>query len=133
MIRTLILIAGLTLLSGQAGAAGLRCDTVLVSRGMTPLEVAERCGPPEYQAAFFDYRYPGVLVHVDEWLYHLGSNRFRRLLTFENGRLVRIEIRSKPHTVQQWDAPGQPTAARALRNSLNQGPSSFQDESRHGF
>lgn len=96
MVRIFMLIAGLTLLAGQADAAGLRCDTVLVDRGMTPLEVTERCGAPEYQAAFFDYRYPGVLVHVDEWLYHLGSNRFRRLLTFENGRLVRIETRSKP-------------------------------------
>jgi hypothetical protein len=99
MIRGLILIAGITLLSGQAGAVGVRCDTALVSRGMTPLEVAERCGAPEYQAAFFDYRYPGVLVHVDEWLYHLGSNRFRRLLIFENGRLVRIETRRKPVSV----------------------------------
>ena len=45
---------------------------------------------------FADYRYPGILVYVDEWIYDLGRNKFRRLLTFENGRLVRIETRDKP-------------------------------------
>ena len=38
----------------------------------------------------------GAFVQVDEWLYDLGSNRFRRLLRFENGRLVDIETRAKP-------------------------------------
>jgi len=77
-------------------AAGLRCDQSLVGRGLTPFEVLERCGSPEFEMGFADYRYPGILVHVDEWTYDLGHNKFRRLLTFENGRLVRIEMRSKP-------------------------------------
>ena len=77
-------------------AAGLRCDQSLVGRGLTPFEVLERCGAPEFELGFADYRYPGILVHVDEWTYELGHNKFRRLLTFENGRLVRIEMRSKP-------------------------------------
>lgn len=77
-------------------AAGFRCDTDLVDRGMTPFEVLERCGAPEHDIGWTDYRYPGLLVRVDEWLYELGSNRFRRLLTFENGRLRHIETRDKP-------------------------------------
>ena len=40
--------------------------------------------------------WPYLLVHVDEWTYNLGRNKFRRLLRFENGRLVRIEMRRKP-------------------------------------
>jgi hypothetical protein len=28
---------------------------------------------------------------VDEWVYDLGNVRFRRLLRFEDGRLMRIE------------------------------------------
>jgi hypothetical protein len=79
-----------------AVAAGLRCDDDLVSRGMTPVEVFERCGTPEFEQAWTDYRYPGRFVRVAEWSYNLGDNRFRRLLTFENGRLTRIETRDKP-------------------------------------
>ncbi len=63
---------------------------------MTPLEVVERCGEPEYTYGWTDYRYPGIFVHVDEWTYDIGLNKFRRLLTFENGRLIRIETRRKP-------------------------------------
>lgn len=97
---------GRFLLKGAAGAAlalvaslaaaEFRCDQSLVRRGLTPFEVYERCGAPEFESQFADYRYPGILVYVDEWTYHLGSNKFRRLLTFENGRLVRVETRDKP-------------------------------------
>lgn len=77
-------------------AASLRCNTELVARGMTPLEVVERCGEPQYALGWTDFRYPGLFVRVDEWTYELGANRFRRQLTFENGRLIRIETRRKP-------------------------------------
>ena len=86
----------LWLLSLPAGGVEMRCGESLVERGFTPLEVLERCGAPEFEMRWTDYRYPGIWVHVDEWIYHLGSNKFRRLLTFENGRLVRIELRDKP-------------------------------------
>jgi hypothetical protein len=74
----------------------LRCDADLVQRGMTHLEVVERCGAPVYELGWTDYRYPGYLVRVDEWTYELGDHRFRRQLIFENGRLLRIETRRKP-------------------------------------
>ncbi len=90
------LLGAALLLVAPLVAADLRCDQSLVGRGLTPLEVFERCGEPEFESQFADYRYPGILVHVDEWTYHLGSNKFRRLLTFENGRLVRVETRDKP-------------------------------------
>jgi hypothetical protein len=89
------LFAALLLLTMPA-AAGLRCDVSLVTRGQTLFEVLERCGSPEFEMRFADYRYPGFVVHVEEWTYDLGRNKFRRLLTFENGRLVRIETRGKP-------------------------------------
>ena len=84
------------LLGSLPVAAALRCDESLITRGLTLFEVLERCGSPEFELQFADYRYPGILVHVDEWTYELGRNKFRRLLTFENGRLVRIETRGKP-------------------------------------
>jgi hypothetical protein len=96
----LLACTGLLVLVGCFAApqafAAFRCDTDLVRRGMTPLEVVERCGEPHYEFGWTDFRYPGLFVRVDEWTYELGRNKFRRLLTFENGRLVRIETRSKP-------------------------------------
>ena len=89
-----LLIAGM--LTGPAARAEMRCGESLVERGFTPLEVLERCGEPQFEMQWSDYRYPGIWLRVDEWSYNLGSNRFRRLLTFENGRLTRIETRSKP-------------------------------------
>lgn len=90
-----VLALGTWAAAGPASAE-FRCDTELVGRGMTPLEVRERCGAPEFEWGWVDYRQPGFFVQVDEWTYHLGINRFRRLLTFENGRLIRIEVRDKP-------------------------------------
>jgi hypothetical protein len=94
---TASLLLAACLHAAQAHAAGgLRCDTELIRRGMTPLEVVERCGEPHYELGWTDFRYPGLFVRVDEWTYELGRNKFRRLLTFENGRLIRIETRGKP-------------------------------------
>jgi len=95
---TAVLLTGFAALIAAPVSAGFRCDAELVADGMTPLEVLERCGEPEFVLAWTDYRYPGLLVRVDQWSYHLGSNRFRRLLIFENGRLVDIEVRDKPAT-----------------------------------
>jgi hypothetical protein len=93
---SVILLSCLTGLFATQAGAGFRCDTELVTDGMTPLEVLERCGEPEYELGWTDYRYPGLFVRVDQWSYNLGSNRFRRLLIFENGRLMDIELRDKP-------------------------------------
>ncbi|MEQ8857782.1 MAG: DUF2845 domain-containing protein [Pseudomonadales bacterium] len=96
VISALLLTAGIAATACPAAAADLRCDSELVGRGMTPLEVLERCGEPEFEYGWTDYRYPGLFVRVDLWTYHLGENRFRRELMFENGRLRRIETRRKP-------------------------------------
>ena len=92
----LLLMPVLLMPALPAASDEMRCGESLVERGFTPLEVLERCGPPQFEMRWSDYRYPGIWVRVDEWTYHLGSNKFRRLLTFENGRLVRIELRDKP-------------------------------------
>ncbi|MDP6374428.1 MAG: DUF2845 domain-containing protein [Pseudomonadales bacterium] len=81
--------------------AEIRCDTELVTRGATHHEVRERCGVPLSEFSFIDYRYPGYAVYVDEWLYDMGRNRFRRLLQFENGRLVRVDVRDKPGRIRR--------------------------------
>lgn len=97
MIRRLA-IACVSLLWPFLAAANAqdRCDHSVISRGQTFYEVEERCGAPVAQYSRVDFRYPGYLVHIDEWVYDYGRNRFRRQLTFENGRLRRIEKRSRP-------------------------------------
>ena len=70
---------------------------LLLNSGSKPIPVQNVIATPVTEAiSFVDYRYPGYTVYVDEWLYDLGRNRFRRLLQFENGRLVRVDVRDKP-------------------------------------
>jgi hypothetical protein len=94
IVASMLLVV--SLLTVLPAAALLRCDADLVQRGMTHLEVIERCGAPVYELGWTDFRYPGYFVRVDEWTYELGDNKFRRQLIFENGRLLRIETRRKP-------------------------------------
>lgn len=77
-------------------SATLRCGDDLIERGFTFFEVVERCGPPDLEYAWDQHYVPGVQARVTEWVYELGSNRFRRVLTFEEGRLRTIELRPKP-------------------------------------
>ena len=74
----------------------MRCGDDLVQRGFTFFEVLERCGKPDLEYAW-DHNYvPDVQARVTEWVYEQGSNKFRRVLTFEEGRLRNIELRPKP-------------------------------------
>ena len=90
---TVLLLA----LSGeQTAAEPMRCGEHIVQRGFTFFEVLERCGKPDLEYDW-DHRYvPGVEANVTEWVYELGSNKFRRVLRFEEGRLRKVELRPKP-------------------------------------
>ena len=96
MLRLTLLVIVSLFLPIAAQADYLRCDQSVISKGFTHYEVAERCGEPAFEFSRVDYRYPGYTVQVDEWTYDLGRNQFRRLLRFENGRLVHIQTRRKP-------------------------------------
>lgn len=95
-MRALALCSLLLCTSLATAADAVRCDQALVGTGATFVEVLERCGEPEHEYARVDYRYPGYTVDVDEWTYAQGRNKFRRVLHFENGRLLDIELRRKP-------------------------------------
>ena len=93
------LLLALALTAGAGGAVALdplRCGEQVVVRGQRPYEVFERCGAPGYELTRVEWRYPGILVQVDEWVYDLGRTRFRRELRFENGRLIDINLRGRP-------------------------------------
>ena len=80
----------------SASADTMRCGDNIVQRGFTFFEVLERCGEPDLKYDW-DHRYvPGVEANVTEWVYEQGSNKFRRVLRFEEGRLRKVELRPKP-------------------------------------
>jgi Protein of unknown function (DUF2845) len=89
----------LTGLSFAASADDMRCTYGNVYRGLTPWEVHQRCGGAVFEQTRMEHREPGYYVHVDEWIYDQGTNKFQRLLQFENGRLRRIELLDKPRGV----------------------------------
>ena len=96
MLRRLGSTMFLLLSSTGASADTMRCGDNIVQRGFTFFEVLERCGKPDLEYDW-DRRYvPGVEASVTEWVYELGSNKFRRILRFEEGRLREVELRPKP-------------------------------------
>jgi len=74
------------------------CDQWVVSEGDTQVEVLKRCGEPDYVTSP-DCRYVGTRGrHIDvwrttvvDWIYNFGPRQFIYTLTFEGGRVVRIE------------------------------------------
>lgn len=95
----------------QAAADALRCGRKLVSDGDTLYEVRSRCGEPDNQIQRVEVRSvrqwiqgpcvaPGrcgqlvertIEVTIDEWIYDFGPHQFINYLTFEQGRLIRID------------------------------------------
>jgi hypothetical protein len=91
-----MLVAAFLALPTDVFAGTMRCGDSLVQRGHTLFEVLERCGKPDLEYTW-DHRYvPGVQASVTEWVYERGTNRFRRVLRFEEGRLREVELRPKP-------------------------------------
>jgi hypothetical protein len=57
-------------------------------------EVRRKCGPPTVADQRQDRRlwgYGWETLEIEEWTYNFGSTSFMIHLTFENGRLTRIE------------------------------------------
>lgn len=99
------LIVLATSLSFATTAHALRCGNDLVSKGDRTNEVRRLCGAPQQVDKRRELRAYGVqdpvsgallrntaIVTISEWTYDFGPRRLVRLLRFENGRLVRIEV-----------------------------------------
>lgn len=105
-------IAGSLLISTtSAQADSMSCNSRIVSSGDTAYQVRSVCGEPDAANRRVEYRtvrQPGacividgkprcesreitVEVVVDEWTYDFGKNRFIQYLTFEQGRLLRVD------------------------------------------
>jgi Protein of unknown function (DUF2845) len=99
----------------------LRCGHSLVQPGDRKSYVYEVCGEPDYVDSHYESRgsqnyadirqnnfgqnrqfptnsfkygqshYQNIEVLVEEWVYDFGSAKLRKLLRFENGRLIEVE------------------------------------------
>src|SRR5262245_28918543 len=111
----LVLVVGLLCLRSDLAYA-LRCGNRLILVGASPAEVWDKCGEPEAQDQWVEYRaavqpYPYAQpspyvqpypyaplqeqvylpVTIEEWVYNFGPQRFKQKFRFEDGRLVDIE------------------------------------------
>ncbi len=91
-LLALLTFAALVALA-QASHGELRCGSSLVSNGAWPIEVEERCGPPDYVAEYPSATVPGLGVVQTEahWYYNHGPQRFMQRLIFRNGKLARVD------------------------------------------
>jgi len=81
-----------------------RCSPGFIEPGVTQMELKARCGAPRDK----ELRITGSRYRVDktgrvyrsgmpaeDWLYDFGSNRFMRVVTLINGRVVNVENSSR--------------------------------------
>lgn len=97
--------------SFSAHAASLRCDNALLQEGAHMYEVSQQCGEPVAQYSRLEFLHRDVPIYVDEWVYRFGTNKFERMLRFENGRLRDIRTLRKP-TVSPTSSARGPAPSR---------------------
>lgn len=90
---------------GFAGDNDGHCSVARLQQGTTEFELVARCGEPVSKRVTWQslsprrqHGYTGAqaLVPVEEWLYEFGDNRFRRIITLQNGRITQVETAKKP-------------------------------------
>jgi hypothetical protein len=84
---------------GKGAAPGQHeCTEQVLSIGDAMSDVVAKCGDPylkdvheeEFTERLVSGEVRKTFVTVEEWTYNLGPNRFTRILTFRNGKLVNI-------------------------------------------
>ncbi len=120
LLLIVLCAASLSLAStpNTAHALAFRCDSNLIDVGMHKIEVLKKCGNPAMRDQRVERRRSGMRqsnsqqdassrqpnkqrltsqyeqemeIHVEEWIYNFGPQRFMQLLTFENGQLTKIQ------------------------------------------
>ena len=77
---------------------GPECGDRIISRGESKGEVLAKCGEPFYRTSHDEELWEPmgatgsrrVAVTVEEWTYNFGPQRFMRIITFRNGRVVDV-------------------------------------------
>lgn len=111
MYKQLISLIMLIMVCQSSEASSLRCNSRLVKEGDSAFKFRQVCGEPDDVQSTVVYRKRGIgsliktgkrtkvllsdeetiAVTLEKWTYNFGSNRFMRLVTFENGKAVSIE------------------------------------------
>jgi len=111
---TFILLCTLAMFFIVQPAYGLRCNGRIVQIGDKTSQVVNKCGHPDHieysqeehigENYYFMHKYdrskenPHVpfiakkTIQVEEWTYNFGPTKLIRYLTFENDRLIKIEL-----------------------------------------
>lgn len=118
VLQGLVMLGAALLFSTSARADSMSCRNRIASTGDTLYRVRAICGEPDQATRRVEFRtirrrgpcfvHGGkrvckpdiehtVEVVIDEWLYDFGRNQFIRYLTFEQGRLIRIDTGSYGH------------------------------------
>ena len=106
-MRRLALLAAAALIPVGASAEDtMRCrNGRLVNVGMTAEDVSSRCGEPKSRTVEqipVQARLPTGAVRqtgttqIERWIYGRGQGQFDAMLTFEGGKLERIDLLTDP-------------------------------------
>jgi uncharacterized protein DUF2845 len=99
---------------GKDAAPGQReCTEQVLSVGDTKSDVVAKCGDPflkdvhqeELRERLESGEVRKTFVVVEEWTYNLGPNRFTRILTFRNNKLVDIKTGGYGYELKQKEKP----------------------------
>jgi hypothetical protein len=98
--------------ASAARAEGMSCQNRLISKGASKYDVQSLCGPPDATEHRTEKRLvrrqmsvrcvsdtgwctslveDTIDVPIDEWIYDFGKQRFLQYLTFEDGKLLRVQ------------------------------------------
>ena len=78
--------------------AGPECGGRTISTGETKSDILTKCGEPFYRTSHDEELrvptggtgYRDVIVTVEEWTYNFGPQRFMRIITFRNGKVIDV-------------------------------------------
>lgn len=75
----------------------MRCRNGIVSIDDTIPDVLRKCGSPAFQDRREQSRHGRAheIVTVDDWIYNFGPQEFMYEVTFQNGRVTKIESRDQ--------------------------------------
>jgi hypothetical protein len=107
VVRQAFALAAAGLLAfGVSAEDNMRCrNGRLINVGMTAADVSSRCGDPKSRTIEkipVQARLPTGAVRqtgtteAERWIYGRGQGQFDAMLTFEDGKLVRIDLLTEP-------------------------------------
>jgi len=73
-------------------AEAFDCSGSIIEPGKTKLFVSQKCGAPDLCDTVGVIKKQNTILKVEQWHYDFGPKQFVRILTFEGGRLIEIDL-----------------------------------------